>query len=377
MKEIFGLWSIRAMLALLASIIFFSIMAGQLSDYPSIADNLEIAAFLCFAALLVGIVPTVYFDLAPMDYYFTFVHGGRAKAVVAGGQPVAILLPDGWDLDEEGTVYECDRVWSIFGGLRFYGLYPLRDIHIYPFRWTGVKAGREPQSYAQDLDYVLLTPYPYYFEVDAKDRKAFPFTVKVQVILQVVNPEKALFHVQSWLNMSIAKLTPAIRRAVGEETFKDLVNKAGQPEIQTKVNQEVAADGLAAFLEQNYGVRLISLEVIDFNAPNKELEQVVVKKAAAEAEAEATRIAARAKSSALNEEAKGRARAIRQVNEAVRAGGDIGRLTTIMEGLNTPNKVVFLPDVVGQLLSQLLSRLGQQGPPPGPIPPAANPPANP
>jgi hypothetical protein len=104
----------------------------------------------------------VYFILAPNNCFFTFVKEGKAKFVVRGDKFEKCLIQ--W----EGHTFDYSKdhpeKWNvipgkerhILGGLRFYGLWPLFDIHIYKFRWTGVTEDGKIQHKEEWLDYILL-----------------------------------------------------------------------------------------------------------------------------------------------------------------------------------------------------------------------------
>lgn len=326
----------------------------------------EEVRFAAFILALVMTVQSAYFGFAPINIFFTFVHGGTGKVVVKGGQPVRVLLPDGYAEDENGYIVESDVVWSWFGGLRFYGLWPYVSIFSYVFEWIGVRQGGQTKPYVERLVHFLLVPYPYYLYVpNVLDKNGMPINVHVQAVMRIANWRKALFGVWNWLNMALNMLVSPVRTAVGKYSYWDLINKDEGPEIQQAVYDALIESppgdprNIFTILWESYGIELVSVQVLFYETSMVDL---TVKRVQAEQDALVTEITANAK-----------ANAIRAVNTAIQEGGAVALLTATLDGLaQGANKFVLFPTDLVANITSLLSGAGRQQPPGG-----GNPPANP
>lgn len=126
----------------------------------------------------IGLFAWVYFGLAEDNLFFTFVKEGTAKVVVKGDQVIKILiqwkgytLDEQWNVVKEGIPMKDGKKVPLgtpgakiykekchpLGGFRYYGFWPIKDIYIYGFTWTGIKEdGKIIHHEKEVLDYILL-----------------------------------------------------------------------------------------------------------------------------------------------------------------------------------------------------------------------------
>jgi len=263
-----------------------------------------------FLGGLIGIVfltiPLVWWGLAPRNLFFTFVEEGTAKAVMRGTTTKKVTTPEGkvykvtkggqlrrvliqwrdYTLDRESNVVEGKERWHPFGGLRYYGFWPLDQIYTYIFQWTGVAENGEIQSHPKEkLDYILLKDDIYWAEVEnAEDEELLPLNVEVILTARVVNPRKALFAVQSWLETIINRTKPAVRDSITSKPYKLLIQRAEAigEEIYEKLEEELLEK---EFLNR-YGIDVRKIEVKEIN-PREEYRDATLKKWLGQREAEA------------------------------------------------------------------------------------------
>lgn len=208
---------------------------------------------LCgFVSLLVGslVLATflIYKKLAPQNYYFTSVDEGTAKAVVKGGQFCKFLMAwedyiinkKTWEItkreEEEKTLW--GRFWEwLFGGIRFYGVYPFRQIHAYHFRWTHLHEDGTIKDHDEWIDYVLLKRDLYVIKItQAEDQNQMPLDVVLVVPMRIVNPYCALFVVRRWLQMISGSIEKATREIIGQFSYADIIDPHKPITQQTLVN---------------------------------------------------------------------------------------------------------------------------------------------
>ncbi len=255
---------------------------------------------------LVFLVILIYFVLAKKNLFFTFVEEGTAKAVVRGATFKKVTTPEGkvykvtkggqfrraliqwrgYTLDRKSNVVEGRERWHPFGGLRYYGFWPFDQIYTYIFQWTGVAENGEIQSHPKEkLDYILLKDDIYWAEVEnAEDEELLPLNVEVILTQRVVNPRKALFAVQSWLETIVNRIKPAVRDSITSKPYKLLIQKteAIGEEIYGKLEEELLEK---EFLDR-YGIDVRKIEVKEIN-PREEYRDATLKKWLGQREAEA------------------------------------------------------------------------------------------
>ena len=189
---------------------------------------LLIALMLVVLTLLVLIPVLVWKVLAPRDIFFTFVDEGTAAVIVRAGQFYKALMQwEGHQFDANWNVVPLPaagrKPWRPFGGLRFYGIYPLVQRYFYKFRWTSPRQDGTEESHEEILYSVLLKDFPYILRITAAENiDMVPLSFTLIVTARVVNPRKAMFDVQDWLEMLVSQLNPAFRAYVATRTFEEL-----------------------------------------------------------------------------------------------------------------------------------------------------------
>jgi hypothetical protein len=372
-----GLWlmGIASILLIISSIILMlsATLVGTLIFIP---------VFL----ILLGVV--VYGILAPENRWFTFVLEGTAKVVVRADRFHKVLFQ--WldhTIDKEWNVLSADvpvlnyerikevepgtlgeviarlygatihpsltrwerlRRGNLFGSLWFYGFHPIDDIYIYKFEWWGLKPDGTPQHYPPEiLDYLLLKEDLYFTEVKkAEDYDRLPLDVSLVLRIRVINPYKALFRIQNWLEALINRIRPAVRDRITAERFDVLIRQ------QAAIGQDIfnvlsRPGGVIEQFREEYGVLLMAIEVINIDPP-KEQRETTLREFIAKQERKRIEI-----------EAKAEAKRIQTVYGRIRDFEELGRLVRTLEALEeSPGQgakwVIPLPGGVSDLLSRAL-----------------------
>ncbi|MFH1656278.1 MAG: SPFH domain-containing protein [Candidatus Nealsonbacteria bacterium] len=338
-----------------------------------------------------GVVPVliVYFWWAPNNLCFTFVNEGTVKVVVLGGKVTNILIQkEEYTLDNDWNVIPEDsdhrELWHPLGGLRFYGVWPLCDIHLYDFSWTAMLQNGEIKPHVDEtLDYALLMDDVYWFEVlKAEDKNRLPLNLQVLVTMRIVNPYKALFAVQDWLEAVIGRIQPVVRDRITQATYEELTIN---PEAVGHAIFHGPGDHFDIFRDR-YGVDVVALEIKEIDPPD-DLREITLREVTATREAEATIVAAEAGAKVVVITAKAKAEEVRigaeaearaveiaataeagrleKVYGAIDKQGELGKLARILEALeaspeNGSKWVVPIPGILDGL-SQIFS--GKQSPP--------------
>lgn len=277
------------MLTVAAAVIYLSstLLFGRGPGWTTLALLADALGVLIVFLLPVFGFLLVYFWWAPNNLFWTFVPEGRAKMVVRGDAVKKVLIQwkdhalvsfDAADAalkpDEAavppryvGDVVEYPTRKRLWGGLRFYGLWPLDDMFVYSFKWTNMTQDGEPQSHDEAMDHVLLKDDVYWATVKAaEDQNLLPLDVGLVLRLRVVNPYKALFKVENWLEVVVNMVEPSVRYVLSGKTYKEWVKMTTDfgEEVWKKL-QEVESGDLVGTLRKRYGIEFISLGVKSFD----------------------------------------------------------------------------------------------------------------
>jgi len=286
------------------------------------------------AIIVLGGFALVYFILAPRNLFFTFVSEGTAKAVVKGDAFCRFLMV--WEnhrFKEDGSweVIEGKTRKRLFGGLVFYGIPPIHRIWSYPFSWINYTHDGKIQEHSKRwIDYVLLKEDVYYFKVEkAEDVKRLPLDVDVIIVARVVNPYKALFMVENWLEATINLLRPAVRDTITKAEFEILIKSIRN--IGDRIYEELnRPNGAITLIKNRYGVEVLDLQIVDINPP-PEYREATLK----EFEAEQKR-------KAIVVEASAEVARLEAVYKAIQEFGDLGRLIRTLEAIEKSNLAAAL-----------------------------------
>lgn len=233
-----------------------------------------IATVVGLAAFLLA-----WFKLAPRNLFFTFVSEGTAKIIVKGDQFSKCLIQwEGHTLDRETwRVVEDKESWHPFGGLRFYGIWPIWDVFIYLLRWNDVhraeeRNGRieEVRFHAKNLDYVLLRPDVYWTKLMGAETtpgtaatpeagERIPLDVEFNITMQVINPYKVMFVAPpNWVENVLVRLDAVLRGFVATYTLDELLAMRGGngEQAETVIWNELGAH---PFIQETLGEWGISI----------------------------------------------------------------------------------------------------------------------
>lgn len=198
-------------------------------------------------------------------FFFTSVVEPTAQIVVKGGAlHKALIQKKGYTFDkdwcvvpegvpvkdgekvEEGTpgadiYFEPNHR---FGGIRYYGFYPLFNILLHDLRWYDVEdvkdKGAMPQFHEKkDMDYILLQPDIYYRQETGvetgylrepgskkktNEMERIPVKSEWLVTMEVVNPCRALFSgAPQYIENTLLKLSPVLRAVVTSQDLDTLL----------------------------------------------------------------------------------------------------------------------------------------------------------
>lgn len=208
---------------------------------------------------------------AKNDLFFTLVEEGKAKAVMGldGFQRMLVQYRDkGLDKKTFDIINASPTLWqTIFGGLRWVGIPGLRSLYSYHFRWATLRAqSGEVIRRDQKIDYILLKDDVYIATIKNAEAKGMvPLDIEFLVTACCVNPYKALFKAQDWMEMLINRIEAIFRQDVATYSFENLVVAQKKKELNEDLWTKICATGLIDELKNVYGIEVKALEMRSIN----------------------------------------------------------------------------------------------------------------
>ncbi len=229
------------------------------------------------AILIIMTILTVYI-LASLRIFFTFCPGGEIVAIVKGKEPLRFIMAhkgfhlneledkenfdsnhDRWDVLENSWRELTDEIkkkakekgYTIFDegwvdtrnwlekkyGIYWVGIYPLIQVHRYPFQWAEVQQKETPEREEgapgltvkvrdESVYSIFAKVFPYMMELkEAQTVDKLPVAVRYVLNTRCVNPLKALFWVDNWLAKTQTAANENARNYVGVSTYEALTSE--------------------------------------------------------------------------------------------------------------------------------------------------------
>ena len=339
------------------------------------------------AGILFAFIVLVYI-LAKLNIFFTIVQEGTAKAIKKFGKFQRMVMAYGnHALDQRGTIRLPDEdgeegiefvknadgtirtekykikiqppPFKFLGGLRWVGIPLIHSVHKYEFRWVSYEQGEKDGKlaekiicHAEKIDYILLQDDIYYnFVHGPETSEMIPVDVDLLLTIRVMNPYKAMFRVQNWLEAILNQVKPAFRNFIFSKTLKELMGK--EEKMEREVDKFLEDSGIANYAERDYGVRLkkVGMAKVDLTGERGKIyTEAATKQYEAEKEKERIEITADAEVARIN-------KVYGKINEFK----EVGMFVKAMEAVETAGKgpsntVIFPFGSVQQLLEGWLGK---------------------
>jgi len=279
-------------------------------------------------------------------HFFTKLEPGQSKAIVRGDKLVRMITntagkkyarkgepdsPGYWELEEGTTENPVKYVWGPIQwwaqqvydltGLVFTGIYPFQRVREYTIERTKISRNEEALKKTEGKSNILLAVdtdisdhwrtrifnFPVHI-TGAEVKGNIPLDIIAVAELEVVNPYKAAFGSDNWAATMINVLTDAVNLKTKTRTLDQILNSEdeGQAQEIARAATEVKSDA------EICGIEVRGFRILEINPVLRPEDQSAIQAGAvAEQRAKATRI-----------DGKARADALREVNEANRAGGE-------------------------------------------------------
>ncbi len=245
-------------------------------------DGIYVGLYLIGSVLIVfGPVALVYL-LAKNNIFFTIVKEGQAKAILKFGEFQKIIMCyQGYGLNQEWEIHkkEPDSNQELrpepqrMGGLMWIGIPFIHSVYRYEFRWVSFEQAEEQGkliektiSHQEKIDYIIVQDDIFYtFIGGAESKDLLPMDIQLLLTIRIVNPYKALFRVQNWLEAVQNQTKPALRGFAASKTYIDLIKKKEVTERES--DTFLKKSKIDTYVEKDYGARLkrVGLASIDLS----------------------------------------------------------------------------------------------------------------
>lgn len=188
--------------------------------------------------------------------------------------PKGYKRKDPWDIVEDkwGVLAERSKQFrvfhfltlSLFRNIRWMGLPPVHKIYRYRFTWTSLEQTEDKETGETEmrpvttdltLNYVLLQQDVYALLIKTVETKELlPVDIIAILPATVINPVKALFNVQHWLEASENRIGDELRLLVGRNTFLELVQRTKAKQERSRRITDDELGGILKTLLADYGV---------------------------------------------------------------------------------------------------------------------------
>lgn len=280
---------------------------------------ISVVIYLATIALFLFLMAWTY--LAPKNRGCTFVDEGTGKPIMKGAANVGFVMqrkgytldPD-WNVVPENTWVKDGKVVAkgtsgakmykeprhLLGGFRVFGLPPIYDIYVYKFGWVGINYKGEIDVHPKEwIDYIYLKDDQYLCDVkeaETKPPENLPIDIDAALTLRIVNPHKALFTVDNWLEITLNKFRAIIVDYVRQYTWNQLLKKEKRigDEIMELAKEKGVIDEMFG-----YGVLIIKVDLQRLDPtkePSTPLRKAVLQRFLAIQKKKATVIEAEAES---------------------------------------------------------------------------------
>ena len=244
-------------------------MAAEEDEMESFWEGFVVGlGMIATVAIAFGVLATTYV-LAEHNIFVTVVKEGTAKAILRWKRFHRLAMSyRGNDFNADWNVVAAEepqqrsqsRLFGWTSGLRWVGIPFVNSVHSYRFKWTSYE-DEKIVSKEETIDFILVQDDVYYAFVDEAETKGMvPVNVSLLLTLRVVNPYKALYRVQHWLEATQNRIKPAFRSFVALKEFEELTKQ--REAVEEELNSFLRGTKVDEFISDNYGVELVAVEIV-------------------------------------------------------------------------------------------------------------------
>jgi hypothetical protein len=253
----------------------------------AIIVSIAIIGITCFVVL--------YFVWAKHDILACNINEGYCKVIVVGDKFRGIVfnykgkaMSKDWDVVDETDPIAIHKDESIWG---MHIIWPLilGKIYTHILAWRKYDfIKKSPMDRRELLTQTSLMDYPFYIEtLQAEDKDRAPLDLFTVVTMQIVNPYKALFKITTeWIEVATPKIQGAYVAYIKLHSFQEMLENVKS--LGSAIFEEMKSGGVFKELVDVYGVKIISIDVIEIIGGDKEIQAAIKANATAKLRKQAT-----------------------------------------------------------------------------------------
>jgi len=263
---------------------------------------------LFFGLSIIAAFAVIYLITAPQDIFGAFIDEGYFGVVVVGkGKFKKIILNyEGFGLSKDWDIVSAKDNCCKYKDKSFWGMHwiwsPVERIYTHRLRWLKYDSIKKISvERTERLRQTSAMPYPFSVWVsEAEDAKRAPLNLFSVVTMKIKNPYKAIFNVTTeWIDVVTPLIQGAYVAFLKEHTFSELIKKQkalgkdlldfmNLPNTSIYDEQKKRFLSIIEFIEEKYGVEIISLDVMDITGADKDIDAALKANALAVLKKEAT-----------------------------------------------------------------------------------------
>jgi len=361
--------------------------------------------------VLVALFFTTAYVLSHMNFCFTRIQEGTAKAIMKGEALDYFMMRwRGHYLNDPRRSYYDPRIhpWEVLKlhnpngyesaykhwqwhwralervGIFWFGLSPFKERWVYRFKWQemlNTADGAKPWFRDEYTDFIFVKGFTYWIKLQAaEDKDNEPLDLDYLLTTRTNNPKKALFDIDDWLGRMTADANNAGKIYVGFRPFNDIKREVTSQGATTSefakcmlaLTHNVVTQPDGRGTSECYGITVDAASLVDANPAGVSRKEIIDSfSARIIAERNAQAAVATAKGTARSEietakgtaqaariVAKGNADAIETVYRKVDEFGEMGLVLQQLDALKTAEKspatnIIWANDPLGGLAAAL------------------------
>ena len=315
-KTLFIFWSASSLLIL----VFFAILmwALAINDYfVTLMSAMQAKAIMCneaFYRMIMSYTNKIFSFEDPINYYSQeieneqIIEGGKKKLwqkqkirlgeIAFARKQLGLKgvkeINDPYDIvpDIRDEEIKSKNIFlpKFLRNIPWVGILPFYKIYSYRFRWasfeqkhdsvTGALVTR-PVIIEKALRYITLKDDVYNMTVEsAETQEAIPLNVEIAITANIINPRKALFQIEKWLEVIINQVGAKIRKFIGTQGYFELIQaKEEEKDLLDLRGEKLLSDKNLEFIISSirliYGVNIKRVQIKELNPATKEAEQFI------------------------------------------------------------------------------------------------------
>lgn len=275
----------------------------SLVDYLFVSTRGLIGIIVAIAIFIAVFLIALYFIWAPQDVCWgCSIKEGYTKALVfSGGKLYKFLMGrKGKAYDEEYNVVDANSDKAKYPdksylGLHINPLWPFTRVYMEDTEWKRYYPNlKKALPRKEVLRQFSLVPYPYYIDVlNAEDKNRTGIDLLTTVIMEIQNPDKALFkETTQWINIVSPLIQGGYVSFIKKHTIDEMLGEEdlGKMILKDMPNPNpigLPGNNLADMIFKVYGVKILNISIIDFAGADKEMQKAMNAKANAQLNKEA------------------------------------------------------------------------------------------